>query len=92
MSSRLKYVDPNRQRGWFSRAYATSSNTRLGASSRSTWSGSSILACHGQARRVASDGGRRRGWAPGLWALADQVFAPHRREARRQAGRSDRPV
>jgi deazaflavin-dependent oxidoreductase (nitroreductase family) len=30
MSSRLKYVDPNRQRGWFSRAYASFSNTRLG--------------------------------------------------------------
>lgn len=30
MSSRLKYVDPNRQRGWPSRAYASFSNTRLG--------------------------------------------------------------
>ena len=30
MSSRLKYVDPNRQRGWLSRAYAAFSNTRLG--------------------------------------------------------------
>lgn len=30
MSSRLKHVDPNRPRGWFSRAYAAFSNTRLG--------------------------------------------------------------
>jgi deazaflavin-dependent oxidoreductase (nitroreductase family) len=30
MSSRLKYVDPNRQRGRLSRAYAAFSNTRLG--------------------------------------------------------------
>jgi deazaflavin-dependent oxidoreductase (nitroreductase family) len=30
MSSRLKYVDPNRPRGRFSRAYAAFSNTRLG--------------------------------------------------------------
>ena len=30
MPSRLKYVDPNRPRGWFSRAYAAFSNTRLG--------------------------------------------------------------
>ncbi len=30
MSSRLKYVDPNQPRGWFSRAYAAFSNTRLG--------------------------------------------------------------
>jgi deazaflavin-dependent oxidoreductase (nitroreductase family) len=30
MSSRLKYVDPNRPRGWFSRAYAAFSNTSLG--------------------------------------------------------------
>jgi len=30
MSSRLKHVDPNRQRGWLSRAYAAFSNTRLG--------------------------------------------------------------
>lgn len=27
---RLKYVDPNRRRGWFSRAYAAFSATRLG--------------------------------------------------------------
>lgn len=30
MSSRLKHVDPNRQRGRLSRAYAAFSNTRLG--------------------------------------------------------------
>jgi deazaflavin-dependent oxidoreductase (nitroreductase family) len=30
MSSRLKYVDPNQPRGWFSSAYAAFSNTRLG--------------------------------------------------------------
>jgi deazaflavin-dependent oxidoreductase (nitroreductase family) len=30
MSSRLKHVDPNRQRGWLSRGYAAFSNTRLG--------------------------------------------------------------
>jgi deazaflavin-dependent oxidoreductase (nitroreductase family) len=30
MSSRLKHVDPNQPRGWFSRAYAAFSNTRLG--------------------------------------------------------------
>jgi deazaflavin-dependent oxidoreductase (nitroreductase family) len=30
MSSRLKYVDPNQPRGWFSRVYAAFSNTRLG--------------------------------------------------------------
>jgi deazaflavin-dependent oxidoreductase (nitroreductase family) len=30
MSSRLKHVDPNRQRGWLSRTYAAFSNTRLG--------------------------------------------------------------
>jgi deazaflavin-dependent oxidoreductase (nitroreductase family) len=30
MSSRLKYVDPNQPRGWFSRAYAAFSNTWLG--------------------------------------------------------------
>jgi deazaflavin-dependent oxidoreductase (nitroreductase family) len=30
MSSRLNYVDPNRPPGWFSRAYAAFSNTRLG--------------------------------------------------------------
>jgi deazaflavin-dependent oxidoreductase (nitroreductase family) len=30
MSSRLKYVDPNQPRGWFSRAYAAFSNTSLG--------------------------------------------------------------
>jgi len=28
--ARLKYIDPNRRRGWFSRAYAAFSNTRLG--------------------------------------------------------------
>ena len=30
MSSRLKHVDPNQPRGWFSSAYAAFSNTRLG--------------------------------------------------------------
>jgi deazaflavin-dependent oxidoreductase (nitroreductase family) len=30
MSSRLKHVDPSQPRGWFSRAYAAFSNTRLG--------------------------------------------------------------
>lgn len=30
MSARLKYVDPSRRPGWFSRAYAALSNTRLG--------------------------------------------------------------
>lgn len=30
MSARLKYVDPNRPRGLFSRAYAALANTRLG--------------------------------------------------------------
>jgi deazaflavin-dependent oxidoreductase (nitroreductase family) len=30
MSSRLKYVDPSQPRGWFSRAYAAFSNTRMG--------------------------------------------------------------
>ena len=30
MSAKLKYVDPNRRRGWFSRAYAALANTRLG--------------------------------------------------------------
>ncbi len=30
MPTRLKHVDPNRPRGWFSRAYAAFSNTRLG--------------------------------------------------------------
>jgi deazaflavin-dependent oxidoreductase (nitroreductase family) len=30
MSSRLKYVDPNQPRGWFSRVYAAFSNTSLG--------------------------------------------------------------
>ena len=30
MPTRLKYVDPNRPRGWFSRAYAALANTRLG--------------------------------------------------------------
>jgi len=30
MSSRLKYVDPSQPRGWFNRAYAAFSNTRLG--------------------------------------------------------------
>ena len=30
MPTRLKYVDPNRRRGWFSRAYAAFSSTRPG--------------------------------------------------------------
>lgn len=30
MPARLKYVDPNRPPGWFSRAYAALANTRLG--------------------------------------------------------------
>lgn len=30
MPARLKYVDPYRRRGWFSRAYAALANTRLG--------------------------------------------------------------
>lgn len=30
MPARLKYVDPNRPRSWFSRAYAALANTRLG--------------------------------------------------------------
>ena len=30
MAAGLKYVDPNRPRGWFSRAYAAFSGTRLG--------------------------------------------------------------
>ncbi len=30
MSAQLKYVDPSRPRGWFSRAYAALANTRLG--------------------------------------------------------------
>jgi deazaflavin-dependent oxidoreductase (nitroreductase family) len=30
MAGRLKYVDPNRPRGWFSRAYAALSSTRFG--------------------------------------------------------------
>jgi deazaflavin-dependent oxidoreductase (nitroreductase family) len=30
MPTRLKYVDPNQPRGWFSRAYAAFANTRLG--------------------------------------------------------------
>jgi deazaflavin-dependent oxidoreductase (nitroreductase family) len=30
MSARLKYVDPSRRPGWFSRAYAALSNTALG--------------------------------------------------------------
>jgi deazaflavin-dependent oxidoreductase (nitroreductase family) len=30
MPTRLKYVDPNRPRSWFSRAYAAFSSTRLG--------------------------------------------------------------
>jgi deazaflavin-dependent oxidoreductase (nitroreductase family) len=39
MSARVKYVDPNRPRGWFSRAYAAFSNTRLGRllSSKLVW-------------------------------------------------------
>jgi deazaflavin-dependent oxidoreductase (nitroreductase family) len=32
MPARLKYVDPNRPRGWFSRLYAALANTRLGRS------------------------------------------------------------
>lgn len=30
MATQLKYVDPQRPRGWFSRAYAALANTRLG--------------------------------------------------------------
>src|SRR5262245_41182670 len=30
MAARLRYVDPNRERGWFSRFYAAFSNTRVG--------------------------------------------------------------
>jgi len=30
MANRLKHVDPNRPRGWFSRAYAALASTRLG--------------------------------------------------------------
>jgi hypothetical protein len=30
MAAQLKYVDPNRPRGWFTRLYAAFSNTRLG--------------------------------------------------------------
>lgn len=30
MSARLKYVDPHRRLGWFSRAYAALANTALG--------------------------------------------------------------
>jgi deazaflavin-dependent oxidoreductase (nitroreductase family) len=39
MHTRLKYVDPNRPRGRFSRAYAALSNTRLGrfVSARLVW-------------------------------------------------------
>src|SRR5262245_39506405 len=39
MRGRLRYVDPNRRRGWFSRAYAAISNTRIGRliSSKVVW-------------------------------------------------------
>jgi deazaflavin-dependent oxidoreductase (nitroreductase family) len=39
MAAGLRYVDPNRRRGWFTRAYAALSNTRFGRllSSKIVW-------------------------------------------------------
>jgi hypothetical protein len=79
MSTRLKYVDPNRRPGMFSRAYARFSNTRLGR----------FLSVRGvpmRARVVVDEVERER-----LWALADRVFAPYA-AYRREAAKANRRI
>lgn len=85
MPARLKYVDPTKPPGLFSRVLAALANTRLGRfmSVHVVWKVDPWLM---RATAVEDEAERQR-----LWKLADRVFAPYA-AYRREAAKANRTI
>lgn len=107
MATRLKYIDPTRSPGLFSRGYASLANTRLGRfiSVNFMWKVDPYLMRATRGRLgmglnpdIALDGIPMQAAVVAdeterqrLWALADRVFAPYA-AYRREAAKANRTI